>query len=42
MTETLDFKCIRFGHFVIRDSNLFRISNFDIRILPEHDFWFRH
>ena len=31
-----------FGHFVIWYSNLSRISSFDIRILPEHDFSFRH
>jgi hypothetical protein len=52
MTETLvfaeatsnksDFQSISFGHFVIRYSNLFRISIFDIRILPGYDFPFRH
>ncbi len=42
MTKTTDFQCISFGHFVIRYSNLFRISDFDIRILPEYDFSFRH
>ena len=28
MTKTTDFQCISFGHFVIRYSNLFRISVF--------------
>jgi len=42
MTKTLNSQWVRFGHFVIRYSNLFRISSFDIRILPEHDFSFRH
>ena len=50
MTKTLNFQYISFGHFVIRycglrlenSTNLFRISDFDIRILPEHDFSFRH
>ena len=39
------FQWVRFGHFVIWYSNScqpqageFRISSFDIRILPEHDF----
>lgn len=42
MTKTTDFQLLSFGHFLIRYSDLFRISNFDIRILPEHDFQFRH
>jgi hypothetical protein len=42
MTNTLYFQCVSFGHFVIWYSNLFRISDFDIRILSEHDFSFRH
>jgi hypothetical protein len=42
MTKTLNFECVSFGHFVIRYSNLFRISDFDIRILPERDFSFKH
>jgi len=42
MTKTTDFQCISFGHFVIRYSNLFRVSDFDIRILPEYDFLLRH
>jgi hypothetical protein len=42
MAKTLNFQWFRFGHFVIWYSNLFRISDFDIRILPEHDFSFMH
>jgi len=42
MTKTSNFQFISFGHFVIRYSNLFRISDFDIRILPEYDFSSRH
>ena len=42
MTKTSDFQCVSLGHFVIWCSNLFRNSNFDIRILPEHAFSFRH
>jgi hypothetical protein len=64
MTKTKKFQQVRFGHFVIWYSNLFRtrlpsphtscslhasisgnggqVSDFDIRILPEHDFSFRH
>jgi len=76
MTKTLNFQWVRFDHFVIWYSNLFRISDLDlpahaclvivlqppqavrqeqinaimqtgqwqagIRILPEHDFSFRH
>ncbi|MBW1677546.1 MAG: DNA-binding protein [Deltaproteobacteria bacterium] len=41
MRKTSNFQCISFDHFVIRYSNLFRISDFDIRILPEHDFSLR-
>jgi hypothetical protein len=33
---------VPFSHLVIWYSNLFRVSSFDIRILPEHDFSFRH
>jgi hypothetical protein len=32
----------RFGHFVIRYSNFFRISIFDIRILHDYDLLFTH
>ena len=32
---------VSLGHSVIWYSNLFRISDFDIQILPEHDFSFR-
>jgi hypothetical protein len=42
MKKTVNFQWLRFNHFVIRYSNLFRISDLDIRILPEHDFSFRH
>ena len=42
MTKMLNFQRVRFDHFVIWYSNLFRISDLDIRILPEHDFSFRH
>ena len=50
MTKTMKFQQVRFGHFVIWYSNLFRIcgsrlensTSFDIRILREHDFSFRH
>jgi hypothetical protein len=38
----IGFLFISFGHFVIGYSNLFRISIFDIRILSEYDFSFRH
>jgi hypothetical protein len=42
MTKTSDFQSVSLGHFVIWYSDLFRISHFDIRILPEHYFSFRH
>jgi hypothetical protein len=42
ITKTMKFQQVPFSHFVIWYSNLFRVSNFDIRILPEHDFSFRH
>ena len=42
MSKMLKFKRFSFDHFVIWYSNLFRISDLDIRILPEHDFSFRH
>ncbi len=42
MSKTLNFQWVRFDHFVIWYSNLFRISDLNIRILPEHDFSFRH
>jgi len=42
MTKTSNFQGVSLGHFIIWYSDLFRISNFDIRILPEHDFSFRH
>ncbi len=50
MTKTTGFQSISFGHSVIRYSNLFRIcgsrlensTGFDIRILPEYHFSFRH
>jgi len=42
ITKTLNLQLVRFGPFVIWYSNLFRISDLDIRILPEHTFSFRH
>jgi len=50
MTKTLNFQWVRFDHFVIWYSNLFRILDLDlpairqagIRILTEHDFSLRH
>jgi hypothetical protein len=42
ITKITDFKLLSFGHFLIWYSDLFRVSDFDIRILPEHDFSFRH
>jgi hypothetical protein len=35
MTKTMKFQQVPFSHFVIWYSNLFRVSSFDIRILPE-------
>ena len=42
MTKTLHFQHLSLGHFVICYSNLFRISDFYIRIWSEYDFSFRH
>ena len=42
MTKTSHFQHFGLGHFVIWYLNLFQISNFYIRIWPEHDFSFRH
>jgi len=42
MTKTFNFQWVRFDHFVIWYSNLFRISSFEFRIWPKHDFSFRH
>ncbi|MCK4620099.1 MAG: hypothetical protein KAT52_09145, partial [Desulfobacterales bacterium] len=33
MTKTIDFQLLGFGHFIIWYSDLFRVSDFDIRIL---------
>jgi hypothetical protein len=38
MDRESDMKCIRFGHWIIRYSGLFRISIFDIRTLSEYNF----
>ena len=35
MTKTTNSQLVSFGHFLIWYSDLFRVSDFDIRILPE-------
>jgi len=34
MTKTLNFQWVRFDHFVIWYSNLFRISDLDLPAMP--------